>query len=65
MLATNVLKKIEPNQKLNVADLTAKVINEGRFFEDAIIREQIFKLYSSRLIVEAETQKLEERLKEI
>ena len=29
------------------------------------MREQIFKLYSGRLVVEAEQQKLEERLKEI
>lgn len=45
--------------------MTTRITKEARIFEDAIVREQIFKLYSSRLVVEAEQQKLEERLKEI
>lgn len=54
MLANNVLKNIAPNATLTPSDLTTKIIEEGRIFEDAIVREQIFKLYSSRLVVEAE-----------
>lgn len=50
---------------MSPADLTTRITKEARIFEDAIVREQIFKLYSSRLVVEAEQQKLEERLKEI
>jgi len=65
MLATNLLRNITEDQKLKSTDLIQKVTKEGRFFEDAIVREQIFKLYSSRLVVEAEQQKLEERLKDV
>jgi len=65
MLATNLLRNITEDQKLKSTDLIQKVTKEGRFFEDAIVREQIFKLYSSRLVVEAEKQKLEERLKDV
>jgi len=54
MLATNLVKNIGNDEKVSSKDLTAKVISEARFFEDAIVREQIFKFYSSRLIVEAE-----------
>lgn len=54
MLATNLMRSIQLDQKLTTEELTNKLVNEGRFFEDAVIREQIFKLYSSRLIVEAE-----------
>ena len=54
MLASNLLKNIDPDARLSPIDLTTKITQEARIFEDAIVREQIFKLYSSRLVVEAE-----------
>jgi hypothetical protein len=54
MLANNLIKNLSSESTINSSDLTNKLTNEAKFFEDAVVREQIYKLYSNRIIVEAE-----------
>jgi hypothetical protein len=39
MLASNLLKNISPDESVSPADLTKRITQEARIFEDAIVRE--------------------------
>ena len=45
--------------------MISRVGQHAGLFENFIVRDQLVKLYSNKLVLEAEQQKLEERFEEI
>ena len=54
MMANNILNNIGDSETVNKESLVDRFVKEASFFEHAVIREQIFRLYSLKLQVKGE-----------
>lgn len=64
MMANNIIKNL-PDTKIESKDLSERFIKEAGFFEQSVVREQIYHLYSIKLSLQAELDQLEARYEEI
>ncbi len=61
----NLLKDLTDTNPIKTEELQQKFIDEVRVFESAVVREQIFNLYTIKLNVQTELALLDKRLSEI
>ena len=61
----NLLKDLSDTTPIKTEELQQKFIDEVRLFESAVIREQIFNLYTIKLNVQTEIALLDKKLSEI
>ena len=54
MMANNILNNIGVSETVNKESLVDRFVKEAGVFEHAVIREQIFRLYSLKLQVKGE-----------
>lgn len=64
-MANNMLKNMDENTKITPEQLMESFVKDAKFFEYAVIREQLYRLYSIKLSVQAELDQLEARHEEI
>lgn len=65
LMKRNLLKDLSDSTPIKTEELQQKFIDEVRLFESAVIREQIFNLYTIKLNVQTEIALLDKKLSEI
>ena len=56
MLGGNILKNMDETKSYTTEEIDKLFIKESVFFENAVLRDQIYQLYALRLSVEAELE---------